>query len=127
MEMRKLGDLLDIPKNWNGNVGLNGKLDKFLKQDTFLEFVEKLAILELLQEPFLDKYFINKESFPFAHEGFIGHETAMLNVFTFWNHYTKKYQTEMTKKGIISADKVELWQKEMGYEHHHDPTSESEE
>jgi len=30
-DIRKLNSLLNVPKNWNGNMGLNGKLDKFMK------------------------------------------------------------------------------------------------
>lgn len=31
--------------------------------------------------------FVQFESFPFEPENYMGHETAMLNVFTFWKHY----------------------------------------
>ena len=116
-KLSTLSSLLHVPRNWNGNVSLNGKLDKFLQQDSFLEFIEKLVILELLQEPFLHDNFVSKNSFPFSHEGFIGHETALLNVFTFWNHYRAKYTKEMEAKKLVSAEKFEFWQKEMGYDH----------
>jgi hypothetical protein len=60
---------------------------EFLQTETFLEYVEKQVILDLLFDPFIFKNFIQFNSFPFNHEGFLGKETAVLNVFTFWKHY----------------------------------------
>lgn len=47
-ELVKLNSLLHVPKNINGNIDKDGKLNSFMDQDTFLEFVEKLNILEQL-------------------------------------------------------------------------------
>jgi hypothetical protein len=58
-----------------------------LTQETFLEFVEKLVILDVLFEPYLTENFIEYEAFPFDPNNFLGKETALLNIFTFWKHY----------------------------------------
>ena len=69
-----------------------------------MEYIEKLAILDVLFEPFLNEYFTKYNSFPFSHEGFLGHETAVLNVFTFWKHYRNKYAKELGKVIIPKED-----------------------
>jgi hypothetical protein len=93
--MRSLDSLIKVAKNYNGANDPKSKLKKVLQQDTFLEYVEKLAILDVLFEPLIQNYFVTYKSFPFSHEGFLGHETALLNVFTFWNHYRNKYANQM--------------------------------
>lgn len=49
--------------------------------------MEKLTILDVMIEPYLYEHFIQYESFPYDAEGYLGKETALLNVFTFWKHY----------------------------------------
>ena len=73
-------------------------------QDTFLEFVEKQVILDLVSEPFISNNFIAYKSFPFNPEGFLGEETAMLNVFTFWDHYVGKYQKKIKKLAVLEQE-----------------------
>jgi len=52
-----------------------------------LEFVEKQVILDTLFEPYITDNFIQYNAFPYNPEDFLGKETALLNVFTFWKHY----------------------------------------
>lgn len=52
-----------------------------------MEFVEKQVILDVLFEPYMFPNFVQYNSFPYDPEGFLGKETALLNVFTFWKHY----------------------------------------
>lgn len=73
-------------------------------QESFLEFVEKLVILDVLIEPYLYENFIQYESFPYDPEGYLGNETAMLNVFTFWKHYQARYVTQLREAGIIEEE-----------------------
>ena len=77
-------------------------------QETFLEFVEKLCILDVLIEPFLYENFIQYESFPYDPEGYLGHETALLNVFTFWKHYQGKYVTQLNSATVVE-DEYNEW------------------
>ena len=60
-------------------------------RETYLNFVEKQVILDVLFEPYIQTSFIQYDVFPFSEEGFLGNETAMLNVITFWKHYWHKY------------------------------------
>ena len=60
-------------------------------KETWLEFLEKQVIMEVLFDPFIFQHFVRHKSFPYSHEGFLGHETAILNVFTFWEHFQQKY------------------------------------
>jgi len=114
-EMRSLESLINVSKNWNGNRFDSESKDdkKVLQQETFLEYVEKLAILDVLFEPFIQDHFVKHKSFPFTEKGFLGHETAVLNVFTFWNHYRNKYAKELAHL-VVPADKMEEYQQEMG-------------
>jgi hypothetical protein len=70
--------------------------------------VEKLSILDLIitshPPSFLHKNFLKLESFPYSHRGFLGHETAVLNVFTFWKHYRQKYTKEMGSKILMDEE-----------------------
>jgi len=77
-------------------------------QETFLEFVEKLCILDVLIEPFLYENFIQYESFPYDPEGYLGNETALLNVFTFWKHYQGKYVTQLNSDTVVE-DEYNEW------------------
>lgn len=43
--------------------------------------------MDVLFEPYLFRNFVRQKTFPFDAEGFLGKETAILNVFTFWDHY----------------------------------------
>lgn len=91
-------------------------MTSFVEQDTFLEFVEKLVILELINgDRFLQTHFLKNKSFPFDHTNFLGNEAAMLSVFTFWSHYYAKYQAELEHHGVVSEQNVAKWQEEMQY------------
>ena len=54
--------------------------------------------------------------FPYEHTGFLGHETALLNVFTFWKHYHRKYVEELKKVPVLEDDFLKF-RNEMGYEY----------
>ena len=69
-----------------------------MAKDTFLEFVEKNVIIDLISDPFIHKNFIEYKSFPYDEKSFMGHETAMMNVFTFWQHYVDKYLKQIKDK-----------------------------
>lgn len=95
-EMRTLESLIKVNQGWNANVFAENDIEKNLKQETFLEFVEKLAILDVMSDSFIQDNFIKLKAFPFSHLGFLGHETAMLNVFTYWQHYREKYAKQLS-------------------------------
>lgn len=82
-DLRSLSSLLVRP-------ALEDKHDP-LKSETFLQFVEKQVILDVLLDSYIQQSFIQYDVFPFSEEGFLGKETAYLNVITFWRHYWHKY------------------------------------
>lgn len=61
-------------------------------------------ILDLISEPFISNNFIAYKSFPFNPEGFLGSETAILNVFTFWDHYVNKYHKKIKKLAVLEEE-----------------------
>ena len=48
------------------------KAKSVTQMDTFLEFVEKQVIMDVLFEPYIQKYFVQHETFPFSAEGMLG-------------------------------------------------------
>lgn len=115
-ETRPLKDMLNVPRSFiQAQKGKSrGDPKNPLDQDTFIEFVEKLAMLDVLLNPFLQENFIKLQSFPYSPEGFLGHETALLNVFTFWKHYRQKYASILSQVAVLEED-LHAYQKEMGY------------
>jgi len=63
-------------------------------------------------DPFLFRNFIQYESFPYDPEGFLGKETAILNVFTFWKHYQERYVSQLSKASIVEEEYNEWMVKE---------------
>lgn len=78
--------------------------ENVMKKDTFLEFVEKQVIMDVLFEPFVYKNFVQYDSFPYDPTGYLGNETAILNVFTFWNHYQAKYLKQLSSLGVLQEE-----------------------
>ena len=128
-DVRSLQSLIKVAQSYHGDrapVAGESGLDRALKQDTWLEFVEKLAIFDVLFEPFIHENFVQLNSFPFSHKGFLGHETAVLNVFTFWNHYRSKYSQELSKV-TAAGEQFAEYQKEMGFKFEGDGDSSDQE
>jgi hypothetical protein len=67
----------------------------------------------MMTEPFLTENFIEHESFPYDPEPYLGKETAMLNVFTFWKHYSERYRKQLEEAKILEDEYYE-WQKKEG-------------
>jgi hypothetical protein len=59
-------------------------------------------------EPYLFETFIQYNVFPYDPSGFLGKETAILNVFTFWKHYQERYVTQLGKASIVE-DEYNEW------------------
>jgi hypothetical protein len=78
-----------------------------------LEFVEKLVILDVMLEPYLYENFIQYDSWPYVVENYLQHETALLNVFTFWKHYQQQYVEQLSKAGVSQEEYLE-WQVKEG-------------
>ena len=50
--------------------------------------------------------------FPFSEKGFLGNETAILNVVTFWKHYWHKYMDKLGEATILEDEYADYLQKE---------------
>lgn len=126
-EMRSLESLIKVNKGWNANVFAQNDIENNLKQETFLEFVEKLAILDVMTDSFINDNFIKHKAFPFSHLGFLGHETAMLNVFTYWSHYREIYAKQLSQV-VFEKDSISQYHRDLGvkYEDHIDTETEDE-
>ena len=60
----------------------------------------------------MQKSFIQYDVFPFSEKGYLGNETALLNVVTFWKHYWHKYMDKLGKATILEDEYEEYLQKE---------------
>ena len=69
--------------------------------------------MDVLFDPFIFQHFVRHKSFPYSHEGFLGHETAILNVFTFWDHFQQKY-VKLLKDATILEDEFEKYMQDEG-------------
>ena len=81
-------------------------------RETYLEFVEKQVILDVLFDPYVQQSFIQYDVFPFSEKGFLGNETALLNVITFWKHYWHKYMDQLSKATILEDEYEKYLQKQ---------------
>ena len=64
-------------------------------------------------EPYIFQNFVEYEAFPYDPKNFLGHETALLNVFTFWKHYQQKYVTKLGE-ATVEEQEYEDWMKKEG-------------
>ena len=103
-ELRSLSSLLAQPEAEAGDPK---------RRETYLEYVEKQVILDIVFEPFIQKSYIQYDVFPFTEQGFLGNETALLNVITFWKHYWHKYMDRM-QEIIILEDEYEKFLQKQG-------------
>ena len=61
----------------------------------FIEFVEKLVILDIILEPIINKYYIENESFPYTGHGTIGGGEHMGKIFIVWKHFFTLYNRSL--------------------------------
>jgi len=71
--------------------------------------------MDVLFEPFIYRNFVQYKAFPFDPEDFLGKETAILNVFTFWEHYQTKYVKQIKQMAILEEE-FDQYLKEEGME-----------
>ncbi|CDW77279.1 UNKNOWN [Stylonychia lemnae] len=100
-DLKPLNQFYQDPPNFIKNPST---IEQINTQDTFLEFVEKQVILDLILDPFINNNFIQYDSFPFEAKDFLGKETAILNVFTYWKHYNQKYYKKFKSSGVLEDD-----------------------
>ena len=73
---------------------------------TYLEYVEKQVILDLIFDPFVQQNFIKFESFPFSANDTIGAAANKTNIFIIWDHYYRKYAKLINNRLSIAKEFV---------------------
>ena len=89
-------------------------------KETWLEFLVKQVIMDVLFEPYIYQHFVRHKAFPYSPDGFLGHETGILNVFTFWDHYQQKYVKKL-KDAAILEEEFDKYMYEEGYDIRNNP------
>ncbi|KRX01386.1 hypothetical protein PPERSA_01289 [Pseudocohnilembus persalinus] len=93
---RHMADLLDEEwrnldtklYNFNKFYTINNKTQKDL---TFVEYIEKHVILDLMFQPILRKFFVLNQTFPFIANDLIGYTSMHTNIFIIFEHYYRNY------------------------------------
>ena len=63
------------------------KEKRFDEKNTFIDYIEKCVILDLMFEPIIKKYFIVYHSFPYLPNHTIGYFSMVSSIFVIWEHY----------------------------------------
>lgn len=58
---------------------------------TFVEYIEKHVILDLMFEPIIRKNFVLNQSFPYVPTDLVGYFTMNQNIFIMFEHYYRTY------------------------------------
>eukprot|EP01017_Pseudomicrothorax_dubius_P044274 TRINITY_DN7469_c1_g1_i3.p1 TRINITY_DN7469_c1_g1~~TRINITY_DN7469_c1_g1_i3.p1 ORF type:complete len:306 (+),score=37.10 TRINITY_DN7469_c1_g1_i3:511-1428(+) len=66
-----------------------------LTDESYLDYVEKHVILDMLMEDYIKEYFIDFGIFPFSGEGIFGREFSAVNTMTVWNYNYNRYLKKM--------------------------------
>lgn len=53
----------------------------------FIEFIEKLVIMDIIMEPVISKYFVKHTSFPYTTFETIGGRENVGKIFIVWSHF----------------------------------------
>ena len=76
-------------------------------QQSFIEYIEKQVILDMLLDPILRKYFTEFRTFPFVPEHTIGSKTMLAQLFVIYEHYFREYARSVTKQQHRSSELIE--------------------
>jgi hypothetical protein len=63
-----------------------------------MEFIEKLVILDVVLKPYVEKFFVKYESFPYSCRNTVGGKENLTKVFILWRHYYDLYSGGMKGK-----------------------------
>jgi hypothetical protein len=75
-----------------------------MKAQPFIEFVEKLVILDMIIDPIITKYFVKYRSFPFMCDHTIGGNENIGKIFIVWMHFYKIYYEQLGEKRLGQTD-----------------------
>jgi hypothetical protein len=97
-----------IVKHWKAMEREVKQLDDFFVKEEdfgeihFIDFIEKIVIVDILNNSFINDNFIQYESFPFRSVNNPSWQVAYANVFQLWKHYYTHYS------GLLSNQQVSL-------------------
>jgi len=75
---------------------------------TYLEYVEKQVLLDMIFDPFVRENWIKFKSFPFAAQDTIGVNVNKTNIFMIWDHYFRKYAKMINNRAPFSKKYVAI-------------------
>lgn len=64
----------------------------------FIEFIEKLVILDIILKPWIQNYFVKYQSFPYSCRNTVGGKENLTKVFLLWRHYYGLYSKAVKGK-----------------------------
>ena len=70
----------------------------------FIEFVKKLAILDIMLEPIIEKYFIKNRSFPYSGYNTMGGKEHLGKIFIVWRHFHNIYTNALSKNEPLEVE-----------------------
>lgn len=96
---RHVADLID--GEWQSQTDKLYSFDKFYQKDfqttvkgkkqlTFIEYIEKHVIMDLMFEPILRKFFILNKTFPYIANDTIGYYSMNQSMFVIFEHYYRE-------------------------------------
>jgi hypothetical protein len=71
-----------------------------VEDQSFMEFIEKLVILDLIIEPIFTRYFVKYRSFPFLCDHTIGGQENVGKIFAVWMHFYNTYYSLLSEKRL---------------------------
>ena len=81
--------------------------DKFVIQAddmSFVDFIEKIVIIDFFFDNFINDNFIKYQSFPFAGKHTTAWMSGFCNIFNLWDHYSKIYKEKIDQFGIFDKE-----------------------
>jgi len=103
--------------------------DKFLIRPddmSFVDFIEKLVIIDFFFENFINDNFIKFQNFPFSGKHTTAWMSGFCNLFSLWDHYTKLYKEKIDQFSVYNKDYKNYFN-QFNYIDNNDKESEDEE
>lgn len=63
--------------------------------ETYIEYVEKHVILDLMIEPFIRDYFVKNKIFPYQGKQYIGHKAMIQQIFVMLEHFYHQHSKDL--------------------------------
>ena len=74
------------------------------EDDSYVDFVRKHALVDVMLGSFINDYFMEYEYFPFSGIGLLGWKAGATNLKSFWNYY---YKEALDKLKTVKVSPIE--------------------